>query len=125
MKCSSCSSATRVVETRAAPGGPAVRRRRECLGCGRRFTTFERVEHGALYVVKRGGERQDFNPEKLRRALRGATHKRSVRAHELERIVERVEAAVSDSGGEIGSGRIVELVLEELRKIDHGAYMQF
>lgn len=102
-----------------------MRRRRECLSCGRRFTTFERVDHGALYVVKRDGERQDFRAEKLRRALSGAAHKRSIPGVELERIVERVEAEISDAGGELGSKRIAELVLERLRTLDSGAYLQF
>ncbi len=102
-----------------------MRRRRECLSCSRRFTTFERAEHGALYVVKRDGEAQPFNREKLRRALFGATHKRRIQSTEVDRIVERVEAEAEASGGSLQAQTITELVLEELRALDRGAYMQF
>jgi transcriptional repressor NrdR len=123
--CPSCHSPTRVLESRRGPDGAAVRRRRECSGCGHRFTTFERREPEPLYVVKRDGERQRFDRMKLRAALLGAAHKRPVIASAIEAIVDRVELAALDRGGELSSERIGELCLEELRRLDWGAYLQF
>jgi transcriptional repressor NrdR len=102
-----------------------VRRRRECTRCGHRYTTFERREPDPSYVIKRGGERQRFDRAKLRAALLGAAHKRPVIASDIEAIVDRVELAAADGGGEVPSERIGELCLEELRQLDRGAYMQF
>jgi transcriptional repressor NrdR len=102
-----------------------VRRRRECEGCGRRFTTFERRETSPLYVTKRSGERQRFDRTKLRAALIRAAHKRPVSAVDLERLVDRVEAVVADSGGELRAERVGELCLAGLRELDAGAYLQF
>jgi transcriptional repressor NrdR len=101
-----------------------VRRRRECPACGRRFTTFERLQAGPVFVVKRDGEHEPFDRDKLRRALAGAAHKRPVSGPQLEGIVDRVEAQVG-ADGELAAGRIGELVLEELRDLDYGAYLQF
>jgi transcriptional regulator NrdR family protein len=78
-----------------------------------------------MYVVKRDGEREPFNPEKLRRAVLGATHKRRVRAAQVERLVERVEAELGAEGSQVPSQRVGELVLEGLRELDYGAYLQF
>jgi transcriptional repressor NrdR len=125
MDCPSCKSGTRVVETRSASGGVAVRRRRECPACGTRFTTFERLAPGAPVVVKRDGGREPFDRDKLRRALVGAAHKRPVSRPEIDRIVDRVEARIGVGGGELTSSEIGELVLGELLELDYGAYLQF
>lgn len=125
MVCPACQSASRVLESRRAPDGAAVRRRRECSGCGHRFTTFERREPEPLYVIKRDGERQRFDRTKLRAALLNAVHKRPVIASDIEAIVDRIETAAGDGRGELSSERIGELCLEELRELDRGAYMQF
>jgi transcriptional repressor NrdR len=125
MVCPACQSATRVLESRRGPDGGSVRRRRECSGCGRRFTTFERREPEPLQVIKRDGERQRFDRTKLRAALLKAAHKRPVNAADIETIVDRIETAASDGRGELSSERIGELCLEELRELDRGAYMQF
>lgn len=125
MDCPSCSSATRVLESRPADAGAAVRRRRECSSCGTRFTTFERVAVDRLYVRKRDGSRQPFDAEKLRGALVRAAHKRDVSAAEIHGIVAAVEGAATASGGEIDAARIGELCLERLRELDQGAYLQF
>jgi len=102
-----------------------VRRRRECTRCGHRFTTFEHREPEPLYVTKRDGERQRFDRAKLRAALLGAAHKRPVIASDIEAIVDRIELAAEDRGGELSSERIGELCLEGLRELDWGAYLQF
>jgi len=122
--CPACHAPTHVLESRRAPDGAAVRRRRECTACGRRFTTFERREP-ELYVIKRSGERQRFDPGKLRAALHRAAHKRPVSDGDLETIVDRVQAAAEDSGGSLGAERIGELCMADLRELDPGAYLQF
>jgi transcriptional repressor NrdR len=114
-----------VLESRAASGGAAVRRRRRCSACGHRFTTFERREAGPLLVRKRDGERQRFDRIKLRAALLGASHKRPVSSADVEQIVEWIESSVGEAGGEVSSKRIGELCLEGLRQLDAGAYLQF
>jgi transcriptional repressor NrdR len=125
MNCPGCHASTRVLESRPADGGASVRRRRQCEGCERRFTTFERRESPPLYVTKRNGERQRFDRTKLRAALIRAAHKRPVSAADLERLVDRIESVAGDSGGELGAERIGELCLTGLRELDVGAYLQF
>ena len=125
MVCPSCNSQTHVLESRRAEGGAAMRRRRECTGCGHRFTTFERREPEPVWVRKRDGERQRFDRVKLRAALMKAAHKRPVSARDVESIVDRVEAAGAAAGGEIPARRISEQCLAELRELDTGAYLQF
>jgi transcriptional repressor NrdR len=121
--CPSCNSPTHVLESRRAEEGAAMRRRRECRRCGRRFTTFERREAEPIKVRKRGGERQRFDRVKLRAALLRAAHKRPVSPAQVERIVDRIEAEAKD--GELEADRIGELCLEGLRELDLGAYLQF
>jgi transcriptional repressor NrdR len=123
--CPSCNSPTRVLESRPAEGGASVRRRRECPGCGRRFTTYEHRERDPFYVRKRSGKRQPFDRTKLRAALLHAAHKRPVSSADVEGLVERIESAVNDGGGELAAERIGELCLAGLRELDMGAYLQF
>jgi transcriptional repressor NrdR len=125
MECPSCSAPTRVLESRRAEDGAALRRRRECSGCGRRFTTYERYERPRLYVRKRDGARQAFDRTKLRAALLRAAHKRPVSADDVEALVERTELAVEAADGELGAERIGELCMQGLRDLDWGAYLQF
>lgn len=125
MQCFQCNSPSRVLESRSADAGAAVRRRRECSGCGERFTTFERVVVDRLYVRKRDGRRQPFDPEKLRGALVRAAHKRDVSAAEIHGVVVAVEGEATVAGGLIAAERIGELCLERLRELDRGAYLQF
>jgi len=112
------------LESRRAPDGTSVRRRRECSGCSRRFTTFERREPEPAYVIKRDGERQRFERTKLRAALLNAAHKRPVTASDVEAIVDRVEASLADRS-ELSSAEVGELCMEGLRDLDLGAYLQF
>lgn len=125
MECPLCNRPTRVLESRRAAGGDATRRRRVCSACGHRFTTFERREPEPSYVVKRDGERQRFDPAKLRAALLRSTHKRQVSAGDVEGLVDRVGLAIETAGGELASERIGELCLEGLAELDRGAYLQF
>ena len=114
-----------MLETRSAEGGAALRRRRECRECGRRFTSFERREHEPAWVIKRDGKRQRFNRQKLRGALVRASHKRDVDPRALDLIVDGVEREAEDAGGEIQAARIGELCLEGLEPLDRGAFLQF
>jgi transcriptional repressor NrdR len=125
MLCPLCGSDTRVVETRPADGGAATRRRRVCVECGHRLTTYERPVAERLWVRKRSGERQRFDAAKLRGSLAGAAHKRPVSGDDLDRLVERVAAEVERAGGELPAVRVSELCLEGLADLDHGAYLQY
>ena len=116
---------TKVVDSRGSQEF-VIRRRRECLDCGRRFTTYERVEIGGLVVVKRDGRRQDFDPNKLRQKLRVALTKRPVGEKEIDDLVQRVEAEMMDLGlTEVPSTAIGEEVLKQLKELDQVAYIRF
>ena len=125
MRCPTCEQPSRVLESRQAEDGTAIRRRRECRSCGCRFTTHERREPDPLYVIKRDGERQRFDHTKLRAALLRAAYKRPVEPAAIESVVGRIEAEISRAGGELAAHRIGELCLEELRTLDPGVYLQF
>jgi transcriptional repressor NrdR len=125
MECPRCHTPSRVLESRRAEDGSAVRRRRACPSCSHRFTTFERAAREPQFVRKRDGERQRFDRAKLRAALLRSTHKRQVSATDVEALVDRVELAVDAAGGELGAERIGELCLAGLADLDHGAYLQF
>jgi transcriptional repressor NrdR len=125
MECPACSAPTRVLASRRAEDGAAMRRRRECTACGRRYTTYERFQRPLLYVRKRDGARQPFDRTKLRAALLRAAHKRPVSAEDVEALVERIELAIESADGELESERIGELCLQGLRDLDWGAYLQF
>lgn len=125
MECPSCARPTRVLESRRADDGAALRRRRACPECGHRFTTYERRARDPLFVLKRDGARQRFDRTKLRAALLRSTHKRQVGADDVEALVDRVEVAIESAGGELSAERIGELCLQGLHDLDHGAYLQF
>ena len=127
MKCPYCHAPdSRVTDSREVSGGSAIRRRRECAACGRRFTTFERVELAGLVVVKKDGRRQDFDPGKLRQKLRVALTKRPVGEDEIDKLVQRVEADLLALGkSEVPSSAIGESVLQQLKTVDHVAYIRF
>src|SRR5215210_1537528 len=113
MKCPFCQSRdSRVVDSRELSGGDSIRRRRECIVCGRRFTTYERVEVGGLVVVKKDGRRQEFDPAKLRQKIRVALTKRPVGEQQIDALVQRVEADLLALGTtEVSSNAIGEAVL--------------
>lgn len=102
-----------------------MRRRRECNGCGNRFTTYERHEIRALFVRKRDGRTEPFDREKLRGGLARASHKRPVEPETIDALVDRIEAEAIRAGGEIPAARIGELCLAGLKEIDQVAYLQF
>jgi transcriptional repressor NrdR len=114
----------KVVDSRSGEDGAAIRRRRECLACGRRFTTYERIDEHGLVVVKRDGTREPFEREKLRSGLERAASGR-LDDHALEALASGVEEQLRAEGGEIGSDRIGVTVLEQLRGLDHVAYLRF
>lgn len=127
MKCPYCHALdSRVTDSREVSGGSAIRRRRECTVCGRRFTTFERVDLAGLVVVKKDGRRQEFDPDKLRQKLRVALTKRPVGEEQIDRLVQQVEAdLVAQGKAEVPSSAIGEAVLQQLKELDHVAYIRF
>ena len=127
MQCPSCQHTdSRVLESRAADGGRSVRRRRECLNCDFRFTTYERVETVPITVVKRNGSRETFNRVKLLHGLLRACEKTGLEPGQLEVVVDDLELALQQrSGREVSSTEIGELVLERLRGMSEVAYVRF
>jgi transcriptional repressor NrdR len=127
MKCPYCQAPdSRVTDSREISNGSAIRRRRECPVCGRRFTTFERIDLAGLVVVKKDGRRQEFDPDKLRQKLRVALTKRPVGEEQIDQIVQRVESDLMAQGkAEVPSSAIGEAVLQQLKAVDHVAYIRF
>ena len=127
MKCQQCGAVeNKVVESRDVADGDAIRRRRECLNCGYRFTTYERLERPHLIVVKRGGTRELFSREKLLAGLQRATEKTTVTGVQLEDFVAKLERELYARGEpEVSSIAIGELVMGELPKLNEVAYVRF
>ncbi|MHB8669926.1 MAG: transcriptional regulator NrdR [Acidimicrobiales bacterium] len=126
MRCPSCSGVEdKVVDSRLAEDGVAIRRRRECLGCGRRYTTFERAEESPLLVLKRSGEREPFDRAKLVAGIAAAAKNRPVGAGQLEALGVELEEGLRMEGSEVDSARIGLAVLERLRDLDDVAYLRF
>ncbi|MGH7458840.1 MAG: transcriptional regulator NrdR [Longimicrobiaceae bacterium] len=127
MRCPYCQNdEDRVVDSRTSREGRAIRRRRECTGCGRRFTTYEYVEERPLQIRKRSGEREGYDRRKLLRGIRMACAKRPVAADEIERVVEEVERWLDrQDEQEVGSDVLGERVMEQLKTRDHIAYVRF
>jgi transcriptional repressor NrdR len=124
--CPTCACETRVLESRLADGGEAVRRRRECLQCGTRHTTFERVEEPVLWVRKRDGRRQPFDRPKLLRGLARAIAKRPIALEDVERLSFEVEAELRACGhAEVESALIGDAALRLLALLDGVAYVRF
>jgi transcriptional repressor NrdR len=113
------------VDSRLAEDGVAIRRRRECLSCNRRFTTYERLEEAPLWVVKRNGLREPFDRVKVVAGVRAATKNRPVSEEKLEEIAQQVEEALRGEGVEVTSQQIGVAVLERLRDVDDVAYLRF
>jgi transcriptional repressor NrdR len=127
MKCPFCTADDdRVLDSRPAQNGEAVRRRRECIPCGRRFTTYEYIERAALVVAKRDGRREPFDRQKLLSGLMLALRKRPVSREQAERLVEGVEAELAETYRlEVSSRELGEIVLARLRELDTIAYIRF
>ena len=127
MKCPYCSyTESKVVDSRPADDGTSIRRRRECLSCHRRFTTYETMESLPLMVVKKDGSRQSFDRNKVLSGLIRACEKRPVSYHTLEELVNEIEQTLQNQmEREVSSAQIGELVMERLKKIDEVAYVRF
>ncbi|MCC6340453.1 MAG: transcriptional regulator NrdR [Acidimicrobiia bacterium] len=126
MRCPYChGSDDKVVDSRGADSGSAIRRRRECLGCGRRYTTYERVEALPLVVLKRGGEREPFEPDKVAAGIRRAAKNRPLDAARVAEVVEEVHDQMQAAGPEVSSEAVGVAVLERLRDLDPVAYLRF
>jgi len=127
MKCSQCGSDdTKVIESRDVDAGQAVRRRRACVACGYRFTTYERIERPQLVVVKNDGTRQLFSRQKLLAGLYRACEKTPVTSLQLEQLVSNVEQRLYNCADtEVMSGKIGELVMEQLPSLSEVAYVRF
>jgi transcriptional repressor NrdR len=127
MQCPSCQHTdSRVLESRAADGGRSVRRRRECLNCDFRFTTYERVETVPITVVKRNGHRETFNRSKLLHGLLRACEKTGLEPARLESVVDDIELQLQQrTGREVNSAEIGEMVLEQLSGMSEVAYVRF
>jgi transcriptional repressor NrdR len=116
----------KVVDSRESKEGEVIRRRRECLGCGKRFTSYERIDQIPHMVVKKDGRRERFDREKVLAGLQRACEKRPVSTKALEAIVDRVEAMVQESPDrEVPTVQVGELLMESLRDLDRVAFVRF
>jgi len=127
MKCPYCSCLEdKVIDSRPTDEGATIRRRRECLNCHRRFTTYEKVEHMPIMVIKKDGSREPYNRDKVRKGILRATEKRSVSADDIEKMLDSIEAQIYNSlEREVTSAFIGELVMEKLKELDEVAYVRF
>ncbi len=127
MRCPFCShEETQVAETRESDEGDAVRRRRRCLKCDKRFTTYERPELALPTVVKKDGSRADYDQAKLRASMHLALRKRSVSTEQIDAAIARIEEKLLNSAArEVNSTRLGELVMRELKRLDKVAYVRF
>ena len=126
MNCPECGHAdTKVIDSRMAEEGSAIRRRRECESCSHRFTTFERNESIQLLVIKRSGVEEYFDQDKLTKGIRLACEKRNVADNEIGRIVSDIIGVIKAKGGRIPSDEIGSRVLRALRDLDEVAYVRF
>ena len=127
MRCAFCGhQETQVVETRESDEGDVIRRRRRCLDCEKRFTTYERAEIALPAVVKKDGARVEFDPAKLRASMILALRKRPVSVEQIDSALERIQEKLLASGArEVPSARLGELVMRELKRIDKVAYVRF
>ncbi|MCC6465590.1 MAG: transcriptional repressor NrdR [Planctomycetes bacterium] len=127
MRCPFCKvDNDRVVDSRSASEGGVVRRRRECLACGKRFTTYERVEEAPLRVVKKDGSREPFDSEKIRHGIVRACEKRPVTTAQIDEVVQGIEDEINKKyDREVPTRVIGELVMERLKQLDSVAYVRF
>ncbi len=127
MKCPYCGhEETKVTDSRVADDGSGIRRRRECLGCSRRFTTYEHVQAATLQVKKRDGRVEDYSREKLAKGIRIACAKRPLSVGAIDKMVDEIEAELQKTGrAEVTSSVIGGMVMERLKKLDRVAYIRF
>ncbi len=127
MKCPFCAkSDTQVIDSRASDEGASIRRRRRCLGCDKRFTTYERVELALPSIIKRGGSRAEYDRNKLRASMLLALRKRPVPREAVDDAIGRIEdKLLSAAQREVKSEKLGELVMRELKRLDKVAYIRF
>ncbi|BCX11165.1 MAG: transcriptional repressor NrdR [Thermosynechococcus sp.] len=127
MQCPYCHHTdSRVLESRSAEGGQSIRRRRECLACGRRFTTYERIEFVPITVIKRNGDRESFDRSKLLRGIMTACGKTNIPQQKIEALVDDIEADLQlRSRREVTSAELGEATLQRLRHLSEVAYVRF
>lgn len=127
MKCPYCSHPdTRVIDSRPADDGNAIRRRRSCDECGKRFTTYEKVETIPLIIIKKDNNREQYNRGKIENGVLRACYKRPVSAEEIQKCVNNIETRIfSMEEKEVPSSAIGEIVMEELKNLDEVAYVRF
>ena len=125
MRCPFCgNSDTKVTDSRESDDG--IRRRRECLECGKRFTTYERVQAAPIVVVKKDGRREEFSRDKVLAGIRRSCDKLSVSAAQIDAIVDDIESTLRDRGGaEVPSQEVGDLVMDSLRELNYAAYVRF
>jgi transcriptional repressor NrdR len=115
---------SKVIDSRDVNDG--IRRRRQCLRCDLRFTTYERLQRASLFVIKKDGRREEFNREKLLRGIRKACDKRPLAGGAVDRLVDEIEGELYQTGrAEVSSSRVGDLVMAKLKKLDHIAYIRF
>ena len=127
MKCPVCGfEDCKVLDSRPVNGGESIRRKRECIQCGKRFTTYETIEKPTVLVIKKDQSRELFDENKIRSGILAACHKRPVSAADIDAIVSKVSQAVYNSmQEEVTTRRIGEMIMEELRQLDEVAYIRF
>ena len=126
MRCPFCAHEdSQVKDSRPSEDGAAIRRRRQCEGCGARFTTFERVQLRDLTVVKKDGKREPFDRAKLERSIAIACRKRDIAPDRIERLVSSIQRQLETRGDEVQANQIGEAVMDGLNAIDHVAYIRF
>ena len=126
MRCPYCAHEdSQVKDSRPSEDGTAIRRRRQCEGCGARFTTFERVQLRDLVVVKKDGKREPFDRAKLERAIGHAARKRDIPSDKIDRLVSGIQRQLETRGDEVTTSQIGEAVMAGLKTLDHVAYIRF
>ncbi len=127
MRCMYCGSTdSKVIDSRQSEDGTAIRRRRECINCGKRFTTYETVETTPILVVKSDGTRQSFDPNKLKSGIIKACEKRPVPMYKIEKLVDDIQRSLYNSlEQEVSAKKIGEMVMAGLKEIDEVAYVRF
>ena len=127
MKCPYCNHPdTRVIDSRPAEDGSAIRRRRSCDECGKRFTTYEKVETIPLIIIKKDNNREQYNRSKIERGIIRACYKRPVSAEAIQKTVERIEIKIFNlEAKEVSSTDVGEIVMDELKELDEVSYVRF
>ena len=126
MRCPFCAhEASQVKDSRPSEDGAAIRRRRQCEACAARFTTFERVQLRDLTVIKKDGQREPFDRDKLARSIAIACRKRDIPAERLDRLISSIQRQLETRGDEVKASEIGEAVMDGLKALDHVAYIRF